>query len=787
MFANDARRDNGSGYAMIPDADDTASTMRIDLHLHSIVSGASTNWWVKGLGLGLETRESYTPPAQAYDLAKAAGMDFVTLTDHETIDGALTLASRPDFLVGVEVGTTFPEDGSNADVLVFGADAAAHAELQARRHDVYQVVDFLREAGLVHVLAHPLFEVGAPLGRAGVEKRLALFGLWEFINGSRPESQNRLTQQVARMADASDIRQAAMRHGLRPPPHRAIAGTGGSDDHGGVYPGHTWTEVPRVSSVQDLLAAIAAGEVAPGGTHGSVEKMAATGFRILAGAASEGQKAPAVAGAASPIGNLIPGRATDVEKLLEYLPLLQALDGSQVRALLTARYEQQLSDALGDPLHGPHLLRILGSLGSMVDAHLYLTPYLGVHGYFGRERQKTRALRRELLPGQAEPLKVGIFVDDLDEIHGVGTMYRHLQQLASGPGADRLTLVRCGDGAAANIVNLRAIAHLRLPLYDSRSLAVPSILDVFDHVASEGYDVLHIATPGPLGLAAMATGIALGLPIVGAYHTEFGSYAQILSGDSIVAEIVEVLVREFYERCAVVAVPSQSTAESLKTRGYRVRHVETLKNGVDTAQYRPDRRDDTLHAGLGGGRCLLLYVGRVSREKGLTRLAESYAALRQRRDDVHLVVVGDGPYRAEMAAALGDTATFTGFLRGDDLARMIASCDIFAFPSTTDTLGRAVAEAQASGLPAVVFGVGGPRECIQPGVSGFVAAPDDDAAFIAHIERLVDDPALRARMGAAASAFAGTLSWENVREGLVQLYHALEARPVTPLAAGLPG
>jgi predicted metal-dependent phosphoesterase TrpH len=287
-------RANGRG-----DRPDEHGAARIDLHLHSHASGPATNWWVKGLGLGLETRESYTAPADAYRMARAAGMDFVTLTDHETIDGALTLSDRPDFLVGVEVSAAFPDDGDSVDVLVFGLNPEQHRELQARRPDVYRLVDFLRESGLVHVLAHPMFEIGRALDRAAIEKRLVLFGLWEFVNGSRPGNQNRLARQIAAEVGPGELRQLAGRHGLPIPPHRAIAGTGGSDDHGGVYVGATYTLVPRVTSASDLLAAMAAGEVQPGGEDGSVEKMAHTGFRIAAAAYGEarasGQNAPPTA------------------------------------------------------------------------------------------------------------------------------------------------------------------------------------------------------------------------------------------------------------------------------------------------------------------------------------------------------------------------------------------------------------------------------------------------------------------------------------------------------------
>ena len=178
------------------------------------------------------------------------------------------------------------------------------------------------------------------------------------------------------------------------------------------------------------------------------------------------------------------------------------------------------------------------------------------------------------------------------------------------------------------------------------------------------------------------------------------------------AEIVEVAVREFYERCSAVAVPSQATSLVLRNRGYRIRRFEVLKNGVDRDLFTrdlftPEKRDPALQHSLGSGRKLLLYAGRLSREKGLETLAGGYLALRRRREDAHLMIAGDGPYREELEALLGASATFSGFLRGEELARLFASCDVFVFPSTTDTLGRAVVEAQASGLPAIVCGAGG--------------------------------------------------------------------------------
>lgn len=759
---------------------------RVDLHLHSRASGTASNWWVKGLGVDVEARESYTPPEESYRMAKRAGMDFVTLTDHETIEGALTLMGHRDFFVGEEVSARFPEDGNHADILVYGLDGRMHREIQARRDDIYTLVEYLREEGIVHVLAHPVYAMPGPLGRDQMEKRLALFGLWEFINGSRPGRQNRLAADLAATVGPIELRQMALRHGLPVPPHRGVSGTAGSDDHGGIYGGATHTVAPSgIRSAEEFLEALAAGEVLPAGEDGSVAKMVHTGFKLAAAAIEEGEQGQArrlLGGllARPALLRRLRGASPDPEsKLLEHVPHLARLGEPRIRQALTGRYERHLSGSLGDAGSGFPALDFLSSIGSFIDGHVYIAPYVALQGYFGREGRKARVLRSELLPDGPEGLKVGVFIDGMEATHGVATMYLNVQLLAEKDGARVLKVVRCGAGTTNHTPEgarrLRAVATLPVPLYEGLTLGVPSLLDVLEHVAGEDYDVLHVATPGPLGLAALVSGLVLGIPVVGAYHTEFGAYAGALSGDAFVAEIVEVAVREFYERCSVVAVPSQTTALALRNRGYRIRRFEILRNGVDAGLFDPQKRDPSLHEALGGGRKLLLYAGRISKEKGLEGLANGYLDLLRRRDDLRLVIAGDGPYREELEGLLGGSATFTGFLRGEELARVFASCDVFVFPSTTDTLGRAVAEAQASGLPAVVCGTGGPRECIRPGLSGFVVDPGDEGAFFSKIEHLLDDEAARERMGMAAREFAGNLSWEAVLDGMLELHSRLAA------------
>jgi glycosyltransferase involved in cell wall biosynthesis len=156
---------------------------------------------------------------------------------------------------------------------------------------------------------------------------------------------------------------------------------------------------------------------------------------------------------------------------------------------------------------------------------------------------------------------------------------------------------------------------------------------------------------------------------------------------------------------------------------------------------------------------MLLYVGRVSAEKNLSCLTDAFRRLCRRRRDIGLVVVGDGPYRARMERELkGLPAVFTGVQQGEDLSRTYASCDLFLFPSETDTFGVVIIEAQASGLPVMVSARGGPRDCMQEDVTGRVVRPMTPEALCAETEGLLNDPAAWMRMGQAARRHARTMT-----------------------------
>jgi glycosyltransferase involved in cell wall biosynthesis len=137
---------------------------------------------------------------------------------------------------------------------------------------------------------------------------------------------------------------------------------------------------------------------------------------------------------------------------------------------------------------------------------------------------------------------------------------------------------------------------------------------------------------------------------------------------------------------------------------------------------------------------VLLYVGRVSKEKDLHLLAEIMPALREKAEKPFtLAIVGEGPYRAELQAALPD-AIFTGILTGRELGVAYASADLFVFPSTTDTYGNVVVEAMAAGLPVAVSDIGGPRELVKSSLMGRVLPARDPAAWIEGLREMLAKP-----------------------------------------------
>jgi glycosyltransferase involved in cell wall biosynthesis len=294
----------------------------------------------------------------------------------------------------------------------------------------------------------------------------------------------------------------------------------------------------------------------------------------------------------------------------------------------------------------------------------------------------------------------------------------------------------------------------------------------------KGFTHLHSATPGPIGLAALAISHILKLPIIGTYHTSLPQYAGYLTNDSAIEDLMWKYMIWYYDQMDLVYVASNSTVEELVGKGLSPEKIRIFPRGVDTERFHPSKRDlQFLQQFIDVDTFKLLYVGRISKEKDLPLLVQVFKHLSRSVDHISLVVAGDGPYLQQMKEELSGTrCCFTGCILGEPLEKLYASCDLFVFPSSTDTFGNVVMEAQASQLPVIVTDSGGPHENMLPGKTGIVVPAHDGPALAASIQSLMKSPGKLARMGQAARRYAEGRSFEEAFEQTWKMYDDRECR-----------
>jgi len=746
---------------------------RVDMHCHSTASQLSKLGVQRSLGLP----ECATPPQEVYELAKRRGMDFVTITDHDTIEGALAIADRPDTFISVELTCWFKGEAQAVHVLCYGLTPDDFGALEERAHDVEAVAELLHERELTCALAHPFYAVEAPLTPRHRRRLAQLFPVWEVRNGSRARELN---------APAAVYVET---HG----------GTGiaGTDDHGGVDIGRTWTETPAAATPEEFLAHVRAGRTSVHGEQGSAAKWAHNAIALAIRAlgdrdAGQGCDPTAVLRIVQRVlsegdqrrgqdnGDLVPDDARallaawmeSVELTLtpaELLAHMQADDFAHADLFRRARrrHERKLGAAVDQVLslaeagQNPLLAAF-----SLFDACLAAIPYAPAAAFLGREKEKL---------GQRGdgPLRVALVADGVGGMHGVTHTLEEIQ--ARGvPGFDVEVI-----GTDPNVDRrLPAVREVDLPFYAGLQVGVPSLPAIVETLAEGRYDVVHLVSPGPCGVAAALLGRAMDLPILGSYHTEFGAYAALRTGDQSLAAMTTQAVTAFYAGCHHVLTPSPASDEVLRGLGIPQGRIGRWDRGVDISRFSPAQRDEDL---LGRDRFNVLYAGRQTKEKGADLLADAFLAARARDPRLHLCLAGGGPEQDTLRARLGEHATFLGWLEGDDLARAYASADAFLFASRTDTFGQVLLEAQASGLPVVAVAEGGPCSLIEDGQTGLLRAADPEALAGAVLE-LAGSQLLRERIARQALAAVQERTWEASLGRLADGYRAALAAVHAPAA-----
>ncbi|MCK9247892.1 MAG: glycosyltransferase [Solirubrobacteraceae bacterium] len=769
---------------------------RCDLHVHSTASQLSKLGVQRAAGLP----ECATPPEEVYALAKRRGMDFVTITDHDTIAGALQIADRPDAFLGEELTAWFRGEPQAVHVLCLGITPDDHDWLQAHRHDVVRCAEYLHEHEITTALAHPFFYVEAPLTARHRRILTELFPIWETRNGSRAAELNRPAAVVAETLGKT--------------------GVGGTDDHAGVDIGQTFTETPLAYTPAEYLAHIRAGRAVARGTQGSAARWAHAAISIAARTFGVGGDAPE---------SVVPGRdapsrprprpqaiGSIVSRLLSEADVRRGRQGDDVtpddaRAMLAAwldavglgdrdlpgllatlqddRFEHHdleararaeherrsavATDAVVAAVEGlaagvdPDPAALVAGL---VDALVPVMPYAPSAAFLGREKRK--------LEGRVDGARprVALLADGIGSTHGVTRVLAALRER----GVDGFDVDVIGtDGPVDR--RLPAVAEVDAPFYAGLRIGVPSVPALVDTIAEGHYDVVHVVSPGPAGIAGLALAKVLDLPVLASYHTELAAYARLRTDDDRLGDWASLATGLFYLQADVVLTPSPQSDEAVAGLGVPADRIGRWDRGVDLTRFGPERRRADVRDRLRATApvddpLLVLYSGRQTREKGVDLLVDAFLAARRRQPRLHLLLAGGGPEEALLRDRLGEHATFLGWLDGEALADAYANADVFLFPSRTDTFGQVILEAQASGLPVVAVDEGGPRSLVDDEVDGLLRPADADALADA-VVAVASDPGWAAVLATGGLEAAAERTWDASMERLAEGYR-------TALAAG---
>ena len=309
---------------------------------------------------------------------------------------------------------------------------------------------------------------------------------------------------------------------------------------------------------------------------------------------------------------------------------------------------------------------------------------------------------------------------------------------------------------------------VQIPMYSQLRMGLPCAGLLRRVWAERRPDVVHIATEGALGWSALRAATSLGLPVCSDFRTNFHAYSQFY-GMAWLSKPIMAYLRRFHNRCHSTMVPTEALRLQLGAAGFR--HLSTVARGVDTALFSPTKRDPELRRrwGVDDNNVVVLHVGRLAPEKNLALVLQAFSRLQSTLPHARLVVVGDGPSRADMQARCPQ-AVFAGFRAGEALAAHYASSDMFLFPSLTETFGNVTPEAMASGLPVVAFDDAAAGQLINHRASGMLAARADAHMFVQLATELAGNAAQRRSLGRCARTRALELSWDNVIRNVERIY-----------------
>lgn len=315
--------------------------------------------------------------------------------------------------------------------------------------------------------------------------------------------------------------------------------------------------------------------------------------------------------------------------------------------------------------------------------------------------------------------------------------------------------------------SVKSLPSMPIPFNTHYKMAIPYISQdaIKDELNTFQPDLIHIASPSPMGHFVLNYAKSREIPVVTIYHTHFLSYVDyylrhvpfLIPG---MKSLISKSQKQFYDHCELVLIPTQVIKDDLRSFDFKVDHMMLWERGLDQELFDPKKKDlDYIKSIVHNDRPNILFASRLVWEKNLETLIKLYDLCKDENKQYNFIIAGDGQASQSLKSQMPD-AFFLGNLAHDELSKVYASCDIFVFPSDSETYGNVVIEAMASGLPCVIANGGGSASFIQEGKNGFKVSPHDEQAYLHAIEKIFNHEKLRLDIISRGLLFTNSLSWD---------------------------
>ncbi len=773
---------------------------KIDLHVHSKYSEHPSEWFLQRLGAG----ESYTDPEYIYREQKSRGMDFITITDHNKIEGALILKAKypEEVIVGVEATSYFPEDSCKIHILIYGINEAQFYEIQKKRTNIYHLRDYIKEQDLAYSVAHATYSVNGKLTTDHLEKLILLFDVFEVINGGRNDFNNESWLEIISALNKSKIRELQKKHNIEPFGKTPwIKGhTGGSDDHAGLFLGQTWTYC-EAQTIDEVLSQIKAKKTTGNGRHNDFYSLVFAIYKIGIDHYKTKSKNISKSMLAQLTDFIFDKKKMSITNRLKLQKLkndsnknadeefkqrvtdlvaeLQKdrTQTTDIRLQITFNRIADIADSffktvfqsLEKDLMNGNILKLIKNISSIFPSVFLSLPFFSsIHVMFKNRNIIKEAQERFNIDRKKRKKRTLWFTDTITDLNGVAvTILKVLDKVKDYDINAKIVHSESAVGESDHLMQLETIHKFSLPYYSTISINIPSSLKAIKKIYEFKPDNIIVSTPGPVGLIALLAGKLFNIPVTGVYHTDFRNQAYAMYPDENLATLIENYCLWFYRNLDFIRVPSIAYMDVLEDCGLDRTKMDLFPRGLDFNTFYPRKHSDIFLQNKYNVKpgFYFIYTGRVSKDKSLDVILKAFEELAEKYSDIYMFIVGDGPDKEEYEKTFcHDRIIYTGRVERDYLIDYYSGSDLFLFPSETDTFGMSLLEAQACGLPALVSNVGGPKEVIINNETGYIIKESDSDVWQTKMEEMInksDNGELKKMSDTAVAHIREFANWES--------------------------